>query len=143
MFVNDGSHFTLSGAKPKTIWVTLAMSGIDEDFDLFATPIHEYCRPSRASGITPVAPPRASVMGTAFGRRMFPPPVGKRGVRPFDEVWVFTKGGLVNVNMQSGPYCNLYGLTEPAAARSSYGVVPPAGDSTAARAAPICLGGMR
>ena len=74
---------------------------------------------------------------------MFPPPVGKRGVRPFDEVWVFTKGGLVNVNMQSGPYCNLYGLTEPAAARSSYGVVPPAGDSTAARAAPICLGGMR
>ena len=64
-------------------------------------------------------------MGTAFGRRMFPTPVGKRGVRPFDEVWVFTKGGLVNVNMQSGPYCNLYGLTEPAAARSSYGVVPP------------------
>ena len=60
MFVNDGSHFTLSGAKPKTIWVTLAMSGIDEDFDLFATPIHEYCRPSIASGITPVAPPRAS-----------------------------------------------------------------------------------
>ena len=118
MFVNDGSHFTLSGAKPKTIWVTLAMSGI-EDFDLFATPIHEYCRPSIASGITPVAPPRAPVMGTAFGRRMFPPPVGKRGVRPFDEVWVFTKGGLVNVNMQSGPYCNLYGLTEPAAARSS------------------------
>ena len=36
------------------------MSGTNEDFDLFAMPIHEYCRPSIASGITPVAPPRAS-----------------------------------------------------------------------------------
>jgi hypothetical protein len=74
---------------------------------------------------------------------MFPPPVGKRGVRPFDEVWVFTKGGLVNVNMQSGPYCNLYGLTEPAAARRLDTASYRPGDSTAARAAPICLGGMR
>ena len=60
IFVNDGKHVTLSGAKSPKVWVTLAMSGIDEDFDLFATPIHEYCRPSIASGITPVAPPRAS-----------------------------------------------------------------------------------
>ena len=126
MFVNDGSHFTLSGAKPKTIWVTLAMSGIDEDFDLFATPIHEYCRPSRASGITPVAPPRASVMGTAFGRRMFPPPVGKRGVRPFDEVWVFTKGGLVNVNMQSTVHTVICMVSpNPRRLVPRYGVVPP------------------
>ena len=39
------------------------MSGIDEvldDFDMFATPIHEDDGPSRGSGLTPVAPPRAS-----------------------------------------------------------------------------------
>ena len=49
IFVNDGSkgtdgrHVTLSGAKSPKVWVTLAMSGTDlEDFDLFATPIHEY-----------------------------------------------------------------------------------------------------
>ena len=63
LFVNDDSHVTLSGAKSKTIWVTLAMSGIDEvldDFDMFATPIHEDDGPSRGSGLTPVAPPRAS-----------------------------------------------------------------------------------
>ena len=59
LFVNDDSHVTLSGAKSKTI----AMSGIDEvldDFDMFATPIHEDDGPSRGSGLTPVAPPRAS-----------------------------------------------------------------------------------
>ena len=43
IFVNDGRHVTLSGAKSPKVWVTLAMSGTDlEDFDLFATPIHEY-----------------------------------------------------------------------------------------------------
>ena len=32
IFVNDGRHITLSGAKSPKVWVTLAMSGIDEDF---------------------------------------------------------------------------------------------------------------
>ena len=39
IFVNDGRHVTLSGAKSPKVWVTLAMSGIDEDFDLFAKPV--------------------------------------------------------------------------------------------------------
>ena len=73
---------------------------------------------------------------------MFPTPVGKRGVRPFDEVWVFTKGGLVNVNMQSTVHTVIC-MVSPNPRR----LVPRTasyrpGDSTAARAAPICLGGM-
>ena len=55
LFVNDGSHDTLWGAKSKT------MAGIDEvleDFDMFATPIHD--GPSIGSVLMPVAPRRSS-----------------------------------------------------------------------------------
>ena len=55
------SHFRGSrGAKPQNIWVTLqSMSGFDE-FDLVATPIHEFDVPSIGSVLTPVAPRRSS-----------------------------------------------------------------------------------
>ena len=40
IFVNDGRHVTLSGAKSPKVWVTLAMLGTDlEDFDLFPPPV--------------------------------------------------------------------------------------------------------
>ena len=62
-FVNDGRHVTLSATEVPCQNILgdfeLNMSGLQE-FDLVATPIHEYYGPSIGSTVlTPVAPPRA------------------------------------------------------------------------------------
>ena len=62
-FVNDGRHVTLSATEVPSQNILgefeLNMSGLEE-FDLVATPIHEYSGPSIGSTVlTPVAPPRA------------------------------------------------------------------------------------
>ena len=62
-FVNDGRHVTLSATEVPCQNILgdfeLNMSGLQE-FDLVATPIHEYYGPSIGSTVlAPVAPPRA------------------------------------------------------------------------------------